>query len=1006
VFKFILHSEQKVLYICAVSRYNYENLWRCEMKKLIFTFLCLFLAGSSYAEIIVVDDDGPANFTLIQDAINAAGAGDTIRVMSGTYTENIDVNKPLHLMGENPNNTIVDGGGVGNVITITANNAIVRNFTITNSATSYYAILCQSHRNNIIRNKITNEYGYGIKLDGSNRSNIIANDVNSNGWEGISVSGSSGTLISKNMIASNADYGAFGIVIYNSDNTMVLNNTLVSNEGGGIHIKENSHHNTIRGNYISESTGSGIVIGADICSNEPTYNIIIRNDVNSNSYNGIELIETTDNTITENRIIGNGLNGITIADASFNTIENNIIKDHNSGSNCFGICFVLSSLSHDVTIKGNEISENYHGISIADSYHCLISDNTIAFNQISGIIMNWYPTNDNTVCRNKITGNKYGIGVAGLNNKIYHNIFADNTISNAESQVQHNWWDDNAVSGPRGNFWDDYDGNDTNNDGVGETSYVIGLNNEDRYPLIMVSHKITTDQTMNWPLPWPEMGKPYKLIIDLTNNMPEDITFTGVEQTGVYPSYRPWGLGFNIEQCTLPDPCVIDANGGTTHTELEFNNDWYWIEPHDWANVIVNLVLGEINTGCSIVSFIQACYEVGQAVPEMTYIFEPLASSRPYVNFSTDVTIHVPYEKQMALYTSFELEAASIISALNSIFAGPYAPAFSALSIGYSIGSVVLYNAAVDPNESYTEIFEPQTIAVPEVDTLPEGMEKRMALAALDFAALEQAYEQSYIRYDAARLADANEYMEMQLGAALKYKAMAAEKLNEMQFLTAVVTENMPTLTDNDINNFRETISRDGLPKIHEDVLEQMGLASEKLSIRQVILDVTDPTKITPQQWNLYKDPNNLIEYQNTVNQGQYVENYALQLAAETKELTVQPPNDVAITDLWPSTTEVEVGNNVNIHVEVENRGDENIAILDINAFAGSFGLGPNTVYNLASGTKQELIFEWDANTIGFYTIRAEVVTDINDGFSADNTFFGDTVKVWDSCDVTLRMKM
>ena len=44
---------------------------------------------------ITVDDDGGADFTKIQDAINAGQVGDTIRVYNGTYYERIIVNKSL-----------------------------------------------------------------------------------------------------------------------------------------------------------------------------------------------------------------------------------------------------------------------------------------------------------------------------------------------------------------------------------------------------------------------------------------------------------------------------------------------------------------------------------------------------------------------------------------------------------------------------------------------------------------------------------------------------------------------------------------------------------------------------------------------------------------------------------------------------------------------------------------------------------------------------------------------
>jgi pectin methylesterase-like acyl-CoA thioesterase len=53
---------------------------------------------------VVVPDDYPA----IQEAVDAAQPGDTIRVRSGTYCENISINKTLSLIGMNPQITIVN----------------------------------------------------------------------------------------------------------------------------------------------------------------------------------------------------------------------------------------------------------------------------------------------------------------------------------------------------------------------------------------------------------------------------------------------------------------------------------------------------------------------------------------------------------------------------------------------------------------------------------------------------------------------------------------------------------------------------------------------------------------------------------------------------------------------------------------------------------------------------------------------------------------------------------
>ena len=64
------------------------------------TLLLLFLSskttisfGFSYNDILYVDDDGGADYTNIQDAIDNSNLGDTIFVYSGFYHENLNINK-------------------------------------------------------------------------------------------------------------------------------------------------------------------------------------------------------------------------------------------------------------------------------------------------------------------------------------------------------------------------------------------------------------------------------------------------------------------------------------------------------------------------------------------------------------------------------------------------------------------------------------------------------------------------------------------------------------------------------------------------------------------------------------------------------------------------------------------------------------------------------------------------------------------------------------------------
>jgi hypothetical protein len=108
----------------------------------VLAYVTLFVSFSqTYAATIIVPD----HYTTIQAAINAASANDTIVVRSGTYRENLRINKPITLTAQtydavNPvrNTTIIDAGGftISRVIEVPAGTpgiVTIRGFIITNA---------------------------------------------------------------------------------------------------------------------------------------------------------------------------------------------------------------------------------------------------------------------------------------------------------------------------------------------------------------------------------------------------------------------------------------------------------------------------------------------------------------------------------------------------------------------------------------------------------------------------------------------------------------------------------------------------------------------------------------------------------------------------------------------------------------------------------------------------------------------------------------------------------
>ncbi|MHA2434066.1 MAG: right-handed parallel beta-helix repeat-containing protein, partial [Candidatus Thorarchaeota archaeon] len=101
----------------------------------MFVLVSLLFVGLRYfpeasATTLYVGGAGPGNYTAIQEAIDNAGPGDVIYVFSGTYNESIIIGTPITLVGEGREATTIDGKGLGDVISVAADNVSITEFTI------------------------------------------------------------------------------------------------------------------------------------------------------------------------------------------------------------------------------------------------------------------------------------------------------------------------------------------------------------------------------------------------------------------------------------------------------------------------------------------------------------------------------------------------------------------------------------------------------------------------------------------------------------------------------------------------------------------------------------------------------------------------------------------------------------------------------------------------------------------------------------------------------------
>jgi parallel beta-helix repeat protein len=136
--------------------------------------------------VFVDDDADPAwydstHVRTIQEGIDSVTDGGAVYVYNGTYYENAIVDKQLYLIGHDMDSVIVDGGGSGDVFSLSADGALIKGFTMRNSG-SYAGIVLSSDYNTIFANSLTNN-GYGIYLnDSSNYNSILQNKIGYNGY--------------------------------------------------------------------------------------------------------------------------------------------------------------------------------------------------------------------------------------------------------------------------------------------------------------------------------------------------------------------------------------------------------------------------------------------------------------------------------------------------------------------------------------------------------------------------------------------------------------------------------------------------------------------------------------------------------------------------------------------------------------------------------------------------------------------------------------------------------
>ncbi|MHA1197017.1 MAG: right-handed parallel beta-helix repeat-containing protein, partial [Promethearchaeota archaeon] len=378
-------------------------------------------------------------------------------------------------------NVTINGKNSSSCITILNSDAyfIIRNCTLYNSSNNDAGIYLY-HTNN---GKIIDNYCYGnsngIELYRSNNNIIIGNIANNNTYYGVALSHSSNN---NTIIGNTANYNTHGITIpfdcFNntlSGNKLMLNGFSISGCQEMMTSQKIDTTNLVNGKpfyYYVNKVG----LKSSAFFNTGQIYLVNCNDSKIEGVNvsyasfGISLYYSNNNTIFE-CIANNNEYGITLTESNNNTLLRNVIT-HNLG----GVLFQYSSGEN--TFSDNEICDADHGIVILSSNNNTFSQNTIRNNKI-GIFIS-FSSNNNTFFENKIqSNNEWGVYISnGPHNLFYKNSFIKNMI-HAFDYDNNNFWNNSEI----GNYWDNYTGIDSNDDGIGDTPYIFN-GGTDNLPIV------------------------------------------------------------------------------------------------------------------------------------------------------------------------------------------------------------------------------------------------------------------------------------------------------------------------------------------------------------------------------------------------------------------------------------------------------------------------------------------------------------------------------------------
>ncbi|MGD9131689.1 MAG: right-handed parallel beta-helix repeat-containing protein [Candidatus Bathyarchaeota archaeon] len=262
-----------------------------------------------------------------------------------------------------------------------------------------------------------------------------------------------------------------------------------ASDGDTVYVLEGTYHENLVVNKSISLLGENV--DTTIIDGKPSegYRIPIKIECDNVSVSGFKLLYGYSGisvggvkycSISGNRIAGNQ-HGIYLVGASYSNITENYFEQ-------IGLSAAIRlAYSNYNLIAGNYIKECTEGIQITQSS----TNNTVTENTITDcddVAIRLQYADNNTVARNYASNSRLGTSIyVANNNTITHNSYVNNTEALPLGEWE--WYAktfgyNGSVNVINQNYYSDYNGTDTDGDGLGNTPYVMNDENQDTSPLM------------------------------------------------------------------------------------------------------------------------------------------------------------------------------------------------------------------------------------------------------------------------------------------------------------------------------------------------------------------------------------------------------------------------------------------------------------------------------------------------------------------------------------------